>query len=253
MDAETSDLVLTDAIRQQLLDHAAQCAPRECCGLLVEVAGQLQYFASENLFPGEAGQDRFRLDPAVYAAAEDAGQVLAVVHSHPGASANPSTADRAGCERSSLPWLVVGYPSGVIKQVHPCGWKAPYKGRTFAHGVMDCYTLIQDWFSRELSVELLDFEREDDWWKRGEDLYMQGFEKAAFVRVAGAPQRHDVVLMAVASRHGKANHGAVYLGDGVILHHLWGRLSCEDVYGGYWLQHTVAVVRHQRQWLAVPA
>ena len=169
--------------------------------------------------------------------------MLAVVHSHPNASANPSMADRVGCERSALPWLVLGWPSGVVKEVSPEGWQAPYKGREFVHGVLDCYTLIQDWYRRELALDLPDFDREDDWWDRGQDLYMANFAAAGFVRVDGAvPQRHDVLLMQV--RANVANHGAVYLGDGVILHHLWGRLSCEDVYGGYWQRHTLALLRH---------
>ena len=35
-------------------------------------------------------------------------------------------ADRVGCERSGLPWLVMGWPSGVVKSIEPEGWQAPY-------------------------------------------------------------------------------------------------------------------------------
>lgn len=241
---------IAEATYGVMLAHAAAQAPRECCGLLVRLAdsAQLVYYAGANMYTGKAGEDRFQLDPEAWVRAEELGEVVAVVHSHPNASANPSMADRVGCERSGLPWVIVGWPSGVVKQLEPCGWQAPYKQRVFSHGVLDCYTLIQDWFVREVRIELPDFERDDDWWKDrpgqpAQDLYMQNFERAGFVRVQGQPQRHDVVLMQVMSD--KANHGAVYLGDGVILHHLHSRLSCEDVYGGYWLRHTVALLRHQ--------
>jgi proteasome lid subunit RPN8/RPN11 len=238
--------LLTDELRLAMIEHAGREQPRECCGLLVRDpdGGTLHYLPARNTLQAE-GQDRFRMDPEDYAAAEDFGQVLAVVHSHPNASANPSMADRVMCERSGLPWLVVGWPSGVIKGVAPEGWQAPYVGREFSHGVLDCYTLIQDWFLRELAVELPDFEREDDWWTKGQDLYMDNFEKAGFVRVEGEPRRHDMIVMQVKSD--KANHGAVYLGDGKMLHHLHGRPSCEDVYGGYWLHHTAALLRHRSQ------
>lgn len=237
--------LLTDELRAAIAAHAEKEAPRECCGLLLRAVdgGTLHYMACRNAAPGPAGEDRFTLHPEDYAAAEDFGEVLAIVHSHPNASANPSMADRVMCERSGLPWLVMGWPSGVIKECTPEGWQAPYVGREFAHGVLDCYTIIQDWYRRELAIELPDFDREDDWWLRGEDLYMQGFAAAGFVQVQGQPRRHDVILMQV--RSNQANHGAVYLGDGVILHHLWGRPSCEDVYGGYWLQHTAALLRHR--------
>lgn len=253
---------LTDELRQAMLEHAAAEAPRECCGLLLRLTetGALAYLPALNLYAGAAGEDRFQLDPQAWPDAEALGEVLAVVHSHPNASANPSMADRAGCERSGLPWLVVGWPSGVIRQLQPEGWQAPYEGRTFHHGVMDCYTLIQDWYRREpdLGFELPEIEREDEWWKPradpagnvlpAQDLYMQHFGEAGFVRVYGQPQRHDVILMQVKSA--RANHGAVYLGDGVMLHHLVSRLSERTVYGGYWATHTVALLRHKSR---VPA
>lgn len=233
---------LDDDLRAAMLEHAAAEEPRECCGLLVELfeAEGRRYLPCHNVAP--AGQDRFAVDPMDYALAEEQGEVLAVVHSHPNASANPSMADRVGCERGGLPWLVVGWPSGVIKQIEPDGWTAPYVGREFCHGVLDCYTLVQDWYWRELRIELPDAEREDEWWTTGQDLYMQGFAAAGFLQVTGLPQRHDLALMQVLSN--VANHAAVFVGGGNILHHLFGRLSGHDVYGGYWERHTLALVRH---------
>lgn len=221
---------------------AAAAYPKEACGLLVRDASGVRYQSCKNT-AGDQAHDRFAIDPEDWAAAEDAGEILAVVHSHPDACANPSTADRIGCERTGLPWLIVGWPSAVVVPLEPSGWEAPLIGREFAFGVQDCYTLIQDCFRRELQIELPDFEREDGFWERGEELYLENFEKAGFARVTGSVQPYDVVLMKVASD--VVNHGAVYRGDGLILHHCYGRLSCRDPYGGYWLRHTHCVVRHR--------
>lgn len=245
---------LTDDLRAELCAAAAVAMPRECCGLVIRPHGvpTLHYWPCRNMLGAPAAQDRFVLDPADYAAAEDQGEVVAVVHSHPNASANPSMADRVGCEKSALPWLIVGWPSGVIVQLEPCGWRAPLLQREFAFGVLDCYTLIQDYYLRTLAIELPDFEREDGFWERrlvdgvwqpGQEIYLQNFEVAGFVRVPGFPRLHDVVLMQVAAN--VTNHGAVYLGDGQILHHLYGQLSCRNPYGGTWQMHTTAVVRHR--------
>lgn len=242
---------ITDIARQHILNHAQDLAPIECCGLLVELDGtsDVYYVPCRNVFPN--GQDRFQIDPAEWAAVEDEprARIVGVLHSHPNASANPSMADRVGCERSGLPWVVVGLPSGVMKEVLPTGWQAPYTGREFSHGVLDCYTLIQDWYIREpdLAIELPDFDREDDWWTRGDDLYMKHLAEAGFYLVQGALQRHDVVLMRIRAQ--QANHGAIYQGNGVLLHHLVGRLSCTDVYGGFWERNTVGVARH---WTRIP-
>lgn len=237
------DHTIIDLLRGDMLQHAAAMYPRECCGLIIKLADHYEYRRARNVVHGEDGQDRFEIHPEDWAAAEDAGDVLAVVHSHPDACANPSQADRVMCERTGLPWVIVGWPSEAVVMLEPSGYEAPLVGREFLHGVLDCYTLIQDYYQRNLAITLPHFERQDGWWERGATLYRDGFGAAGFVEVEGPPQTHDVLLMQVAAR--VENHGAVYVGDGSILHHLHGRLSCHDVWGGYWSDHCTAILRHR--------
>lgn len=131
------------------------------------------------------------------------GEVTAIVHSHPDELARASEADKVACEASGLPWLIVsvlkedGVPvASEVNQIEPCGYEAPLIGRTFAHGVTDCFSLIVDYYKRELGIQLPNFERHDNWWNDGHsDLYTEGFEKAGFVQVDGPPRKHDVLLM----------------------------------------------------------
>ena len=116
-------------------------------------------------------------------------------------------------------------------------------GREWSHGVLDCYALVRDWYQLERGVDLPNFARFDDWWKRGENLYIENFARAGFAPVdASDLQAGDCFLMQVASS--VPNHAAVYLGDGLILHHLQGRLSSRDVYGGYWQKVTTHILRY---------
>lgn len=238
--------------------HALAEYPKECCGLIVKAGRKEAYRRCANL---SGDLEQFRMSAEDWAAAEDAGRVLAVVHSHPDAPAEPSEADRAACEATGVPWIIVSVREGAIAGLHrfaPSGWQAPLLGRQFFHGVLDCYTLIRDWYRREAGIELPDFAREDDWWNKGEDLYMEGFAQAGFARIPeGAPlQPGDVVLMSV--RSPVANHAGIYLGTrplleapglhpvpNAMLHHLYGRLSERVVYGGHWQEITCAVVRHK--------
>lgn len=241
-------------VSRDIIEHARRDHPAECCGLIIalpQVWGadcSTAYFECRNELAGDAGADRFRIHPDDWASAEDLGRVIAVVHSHPDADANPSGTDRVMCERTRLSWVIVGMPTAdgeVIRTIHPTCQPAPLAGREFIHGVQDCYTLVRDYYAQTLGVSLPDFERADGWWEGADhpDLYRRGYAEAGFVVVDGPPQLHDVLLMQVAARCD--NHAAVFVDRGLILHHLYGRLSGYDVWGGYWAQHMTAVLRHR--------
>lgn len=220
------------------LAHARRDYPREACGLVVFAEGRATYRPCRNLAEGDG---QFVLDPQDYAAAEDTGEVVGVVHSHCGVPATPSQADLVMAERGSLPWHIVSLPTETWHVFQPQGYRAPLIGRAFVHGVLDCYSLIRDWYLQERGIELPDYDRRDEWWRRGGNLYLQHFREAGFVD--GAELHHGaVLLMQIASD--VPNHGAIYLENGTILHHIHGRLSSREVYGGYWRKHTVKVLRH---------
>lgn len=225
------------------LEHARAEYPREACGLLVIRKGREVYARCRNI---GVGTDQFVIHPEDYAAADIQGEIVGVVHSHPGTSPEPSQADRVACEASGLPWHIVGFPSEDWVRIEPTGFVAPLVGREWSHGVLDCYSLVRDWFRSERGVLLPNFARFDDWWKRGENLYLDNFSQVGFEVVNFADLRNlllgDCFLMQVASP--VPNHAAVYLGDGLILHHLQGRLSSRDVYGGYWQKVTTHVLRY---------
>lgn len=243
--------------------HAIAEYPREACGLVVMVGRSERYFPCRNLAPGN---DHFSMCPDDWAAAEDLGRIALVVHSHPEASAAPSAADRVSCEASGLPWLIVEVRKGDDGQVapgemrsfRPEGYQAPLLGRPFEHGVLDCYSVIRDWYLRERGIELLDFERADGWWHGEDELYLDQFHEAGFrpLRAGEAMQTGDMILMQHMSA--RTNHGGLYLGDAplseapglhpipnAMLHHLYGRPSERVVYGGYWRDITRLVVRYE--------
>jgi proteasome lid subunit RPN8/RPN11 len=228
--------------RSAALDHAVREFPRESCGLVVRMAGEEAYLPCRNLATTES---EFAIDPVDFARAEDMGEIMAVVHSHPNASAKASQADRVSCEASGLPWHIVSVPGGIWEAIQPSGYRAPYLGRVFTHGVLDCYSLIRDWYAGEKGISLPDFSRDAAWWEKGGNLYLENFQAAGFAPIStGAPlEVGDGILMQLRSK--VTNHAAIYLGNDQILHHLQGRLSCRDVYGGYWKKITTLVVRHK--------
>lgn len=228
------------AIIDEVLAHAAREAPRECCGLAVVAKGRLRYWPCRNI----AGEAEFAIHPDDQAAAEDAGEVVGVCHSHVHLPPEPSEADRVMCGKTGLPWLIVSWPTGRHHVLLPEGYTPPLIGRPFVHGVLDCYALVRDYYAR-LGIHLADYARADDWWLKGGNLYLDNFAAEGFVAVDPASLRpHDAVLMQVASP--VPNHAGVIDADGHLLHHVHGRLSSRDVYGGYWRKVTTHVLRHRR-------
>ena len=233
---------LSDSIKEQVLEHAKAEFPKEACGLVAVVKGRKRYFPCHNL--AETPHEHFVLDPLQYAEVEDQGEIVAVVHSHPKTNHAPSQADRVACEKSGLPWYIVNPQTEQWGYCEPEGFELPYVGREFSFGIVDCYSLCRDWYKREFGLDLKDYDRRDRFWLKGESLYMDNFANEGFHRISVEELQYgDAILMQLNSP--LPNHAAIYLGDMLMLHHLQGRLSSRDLYGGYYLKNTACVLRHE--------
>jgi proteasome lid subunit RPN8/RPN11 len=208
--------------------HAIDCYPNESCGA-VTAAG---YIPFDNLHPEPT---RFfdcddQMEPLI-----TSGELLALVHSHPDGPYGPSAYDMQQQIAMNVPWGIVVCAKDAA--LEPYFWgdmlePPPLEGRDFRHGPSgtdnkgDCYALIRDWYRKERGIMLADFPRDDDWWKHGGDLYRDNFASWGF-RVdpaAGSnPQVGDILLIQYHSAN--PNHGAIYIGNGMLLHHLGSRVS----------------------------
>lgn len=224
-----------------VLAHAAAEYPAEICGVVTQSGRRQQYHRCRNTAPEPTEQ--FSMHPEDYATAEDAGTIIAIVHSHPDATTQPSQLDIAQCDLSQLPWIIASWPEGDIREVLPREGVKPLLERPFVHGIWDCYAIVRDWYQLERRIELPNFARTDGWWSRGENLYMTHYAEAGFVLAVGELQPGDVIVMQVQAP--EPNHAAVYLGDGMMLHHMYGQLSTRVPYGGYWAERTITILRYK--------
>lgn len=179
----------------------------------------------------------------------------AIVHSHPDIPDMPSERDMRGQLDTNVPWGIVSTDG---KNCLPIVWwgngvvRTPLIGRGFRHGVTDCYALIRDYYAQEHGIYLPEYPRSWEWWRKGQDLYSQGFPEAGFRRFdpdVEPPQEGDMWFSQI--RSDVPNHGGVYLGDETILHHVTARRGVdpsrlskrEPIHR--WVPHITHWLRHE--------
>ena len=222
-------------MKTKILNHAKKCGENECCGFVID---NKTYMPCKNISPTPT--EAFEISPDDWLTAEEQGEITAIVHSHPNGLPILSEADQIYQQQTAVDWWLV-----CDNQIHKFRYIKPLLGREFEHGKTDCLTIVRDAYMLA-GIDLPDYERADDWWHNGQNLYLDLLPKNGFERVnAEDIQEGDIILVCLGSE--TPNHAAVYIGNQYILHHCPDRLSKRDLYGGFWRNYTHSIWRHN-QW-----
>lgn len=240
----------TQALALAMKTAAMEAYPNEGCGLIVSVGRKVALVVCKNVSP--TPNLHFMIDQAEYMRIRNESPVLAIWHSHVTGSNLPSDADRVGCEATSLPWLITAaslYDGHVIATdssvLEPSGYKMDYIERPYVLGVIDCYSLVADYYQREYGIRMNNYPRLSPAGAVNYSMFVDVAKAEGFIQQFDQePQVGDVFLIQMGADI--PNHLALYIGGDMILHHMKDRLSRRDIYGGYWLKHTTHHYRHQK-------
>jgi len=239
---------MDNKLKEEVLFHVKSEYPKEACGLIAIVKGKEKYYPCTNL--AENKYEDFVMNPVDYYRVSKEGDVQSVIHSHPNESASPSKLDQTACDVMGINWWIVSYPNVEWCEVISANKKPGFIGRQFVYGILDCFTLVEDYY-RDIGINLKvpqwnkDNGYEWDFWEKGKNYYIDNYKTNGFKQITdGSLKANDALLMNI--RSPISNHCAIYIGDNRILHHLAGRLSCRDQYGQYYRQYTTHTLRHEQ-------
>lgn len=234
-------------MRQKLLDaiknHAESQYPNEACGLIIDTGKSQKYVPCQNI--SDNPKEHFLIAADEQLQAEKQGEIIMIIHSHPDVvSLVPSEFDRIQCDHSGIEWGIISVPDGDFCTISP-RVNRDYTGRQWLLGHADCWSLIMDYYQREYHIDLNNYSVPRQWWESGtEHLYDENWQAEGFVAVnITEMQVGDIIMMRIGAQ--VTNHAAIYVGDNLILHHLYGQLSTRTPYGKYFRDRTVRIVRHK--------
>lgn len=244
---------LLKSVMNAVKSHAESSFPEECCGLIVKSEKpRHEYLPGLNISPEP--KLNFRLDIQSTLAGRPYDSIEAIVHSHVDETTEFSDADIESCNQIDIPFILYSLPKDHFSVYMPDTQLVPLIGRKFHWGILDCYSLVKDAYELELGIKLSNYPRlgemgiwmSDDW-----DQIDKYFEDEGFKELTGnyRLKKYDVILMATSKNPLKPTHMALYWDESKssMIHHLAHRLSEETVYGGYWSDITVKVVRNVSQ------
>ena len=244
-------MILKDYIKKSIKSHALEDESKECYGIVLEKEQELKTFRCVNV--SEGSDKHFSIRPLDYVLASDEGTVKAIYHSHNSANDQFSPNDMLNSKSHKLPFILYCSKKDSFSFFDPKKSKTFLYDRIFKIGESDCYTVIKEYY-KNLGVNLSGENRlGDDWHKKNPELIQELFNlnknnpDLPIVELAPSSelQKHDVIVFEFVRGKG-ANHVAVYLGDGNIMHHPRNKYLCIEPLNKSLTKTICKIYRHEQ-------
>jgi len=244
---------LSPLIKEGIRAHAFREKPNECCGLIIEGPKTLESIACTNV--SETPEKHFSLRSKDYVRASKKGKIKAVYHSHISKNDKFSPNDMMHSRTHQVPFILYSTGKDCFSTFDPKKNKTFLYEKPFAIGSTDCYLVVKEYY-KDLGIELADIPGSRtnlSWHKKNPRLIQELFELnkqnpdlPIFELPANSDmKKHDVIVFEFLKGYG-ANHVAIYLGDGTIIHHPRNKYMCIEPLSEIHTRKIHKIYRHKK-------
>jgi proteasome lid subunit RPN8/RPN11 len=217
--------------RNDFVEYSRSKYPEEACGFFVDD----RFIPSDNIAEDKINDFKIKTEEYLYY-----DKIQAIVHSHD-SYPHVSKKDMLTQIATAVPWGMLSLQKNLDIQCFVFwGDQLPPQnlvGRQFVYGVYDCFSLCRDYL-RHKEIIVPDWPRENFFWANKDK---QGNSKEALQEIqigldtvykeAGCIPISKEFLRIGDFLVGKLqstvlNHCGIYIGNGLVLHHVYGKLSC---------------------------
>lgn len=226
--------------------------PNECCGLIFENGEITSCRNVSDTLEKSFVIDTEELEKNIL------NYITGFYHSHKDYP-EFSVADIAFSEKLKKICVLYVVDLDTFKEYHPNGMEIPYEGRPFFFGHLDCFSLFQDYYRRELNINIIlpviNHPKRYDikYWqtkealiefdKLGRPAWIHNFLMDNNFTKVDDLKKYDILVFK-APNIPFPSHVAIYLDNNQILHHFF-EYSARENYSNAFKRMNVGVYRHQ--------
>ncbi len=234
---------MINTIKEQIKSIAASRAPEEACGLIVKSGNELICFECKNL--AENKLTNFIIDGKDYIKAARFGSIEALFHSQENDfNDGESQLDIINSRIHKIPSIVYSWKTGSFFEINHDTPLKDYLNVKFEIGKNDCFTLVQNYYNKELNIKINNYTRDNNWDILNPSIIEDSFPKEGFVTVSVRDiEKNDILLFSVGTS--EASHIGIYLGDNMFLHHPRNKYPAVEFLGRSWSNRVKFILRHK--------
>lgn len=245
--------LLTDNFKNNIRNFSKKDLTKEACGLFIVSDNIIQLLQTNNI--SSKPEKHFLISGAEINSIKQKGKILGIWHSHLTGTDGLSVPDQIVAEKLNLHSIVYCVENDAFFEYQPIGLEVPLIGRPFYFGVLDCLTLIVDYYKRTLNIEMqYPYDNPIINIDPGsyitsplnniKNSYAKDYLISQNFTEVFSPREHDVLLFTVDDIV-CPSHFAVYLKENRLLHQLYNCLSESCSYSKYWKARQKHTMRHK--------